>query len=203
MSLANSHDYIQEAHEYDVDDDSAGAFDTVHEFKDGDNLNTHPFFKSEYVPPEELRPLMMERCRRGSNETPSPRPPSSPPTPVVTSVSKGKKVPSSRTSSTMKRAAAAGLVSGDSDSSALTQESGDEGVATVPTPPSVATDTEEGNAAEGGGAVDVEEDDIDMPDASPGLYLDSRVLRLLSRLIRALLFCSISPFDGFKRDSDS
>jgi MRG-binding protein len=63
----------------------------------------------------------------------------------------------------------AGLVGGDSDSSALTQESGDEGAGITP---SVITGTDAGT--------DYEEDNPDVQETSPGksfsLLLDSRLM---------------------------
>jgi MRG-binding protein len=53
----------------------------------------------------------------------------------------------------------AGLVGGDSDSSALTQESGDEGIA--PTPRSAVTGTD-------GGTDYADDDDGEMREPSPG-----------------------------------
>lgn len=56
----------------------------------------------------------------------------------------------------------AGLVGGDSDSSALTQESGDEGVALTPRE-SVLTGTDAGTE-------ELDQEDVEMRDPSPGRF---------------------------------
>lgn len=65
----------------------------------------------------------------------------------------------------------AGLVGGDSDSSALTQESGDEGISGTPRD-SVVTGTDAGT--------DYAEEDIEMRDPSPGMFLPITVYYLLT-----------------------
>lgn len=85
-------------------------------------------------------------------DTPSPISPSPSPQPVTSRTRAGRKRGKSKLD-------LAGLIGGDSDSSALTQESGDEGI--PPTPRDSATITEGGT--EYGG-----DEDTEMHDASPG-----------------------------------
>lgn len=83
----------------------------------------------------------------------------------------------------------AGLVGGDSDSSALTQESGDEGVAETPRE-SVVTGTDAGTE-------EPEEEDTEMREPSPGTsylcFLDGTGdITLLFRMTRILLVVSLT-----------
>ncbi|EIM85744.1 uncharacterized protein STEHIDRAFT_97896 [Stereum hirsutum FP-91666 SS1] len=93
-----------------------------------ENLWSHPFFRKEFELPwdEEIISILDSRRLRGPED---PASPASPPPP--TKRGRGKK----RTRSDV---ATAGLIGGDSDSSALTQESGDESA--LPTPRESATD---------------------------------------------------------------
>ncbi|KAK7056763.1 hypothetical protein VNI00_002480 [Paramarasmius palmivorus] len=119
-----------------------------------DELSNHPHFKSEMVfpPPDDSSYEALIEPRR-IRQTPSP--PSSPePEPKA-------KQPSARSKKRERgksKATLAGLVSGDSDSSALTQESGDEGEG-VPVD-SVATATD-------GETVDGEGEDVEMQEVTP------------------------------------
>jgi MRG-binding protein len=61
----------------------------------------------------------------------------------------------------------AGLVGGDSDSSALTQESGDEGTTGTGRLGSVATGTD--------GGTDYAEEDVEMGDPSPGMSMQFKI----------------------------
>lgn len=95
--------------------------------KDGDNLATHPFFRDEFsLPPDNfIDSLLSERRVRA---TASPTPTTSPPparTPSEGPTRRGRKRKASN--EPPRKADLAGLVSGDSDSSDLTQQSGDEG----------------------------------------------------------------------------
>ncbi|THH20083.1 hypothetical protein EW146_g1185 [Bondarzewia mesenterica] len=115
------------------------------------NLFAHPFFRNEFSLPsdESFESIISVRRTRGST-SPQPSVPSPmPPTKEVGS--RGKKRGRSKVNM-------AGLVGGDSDSSALTQESGDESVAPTPRG-SVVTGTDAGT--EYG-----EDEDVDM-DAGP------------------------------------
>lgn len=89
------------------------------------NLFAHPFFREEFSLPfeEAFETLISERRLRASPSIPSSSPAASP---VADSNSReGKTRPKTRLK-------LAGLVGGDSDSSALTQESADEGMAGTP-----------------------------------------------------------------------
>ncbi|KAH9846373.1 hypothetical protein C2E23DRAFT_890942 [Lenzites betulinus] len=102
-----------------------------------DNLSMHPFFRHEYTLPQDeaLDAIVSTRRMRASASLPSSPPAPSP----VTHTRSGRG--GRRGKGKLKHMA--GLVGGDSDSSALTQESGDESV--VPTPrDSVATGTDAG-----------------------------------------------------------
>ncbi|OJT15241.1 hypothetical protein TRAPUB_8163 [Trametes pubescens] len=102
-----------------------------------DNLSMHPFFRHEYTLPhdETFETIMSERRMRASVSLPSSSPAPSP----VTQTKSGRG--GRKGKSKLKHMA--GLVGGDSDSSALTQESGDESVAPTPRD-SVATGTDAG-----------------------------------------------------------
>ncbi|KAI0699294.1 hypothetical protein C8T65DRAFT_659825 [Cerioporus squamosus] len=101
-----------------------------------DNLSLHPFFRGEFALPQDGdidNMIIQRRMRASASIASSPAPsPVAPAKPARGGGRKGK----------AKLKVMAGLVGGDSDSSALTQESGDESVA--PTPRSVATGTEGG-----------------------------------------------------------
>ncbi|KAG5651651.1 hypothetical protein H0H81_007931 [Sphagnurus paluster] len=113
------------------------------------NLTAHPFFREEYALPydEWFEGAISERRARST-----PSPPSSPEPSPVSKPRGGKK--RSRTKLSM-----AGLVGGDSDSSALTQESGDEGGAESPRGASVVTATDPGTDL-------VEDEDAEMREPS-------------------------------------
>ncbi|KAG5732789.1 Chromatin modification-related protein EAF7, partial [Termitomyces sp. T112] len=119
------------------------------------NLAAHPFFREEFTLPfdESIEKMISERRMRATASLPSspvPSPPSIPRT--------GKK--RGRTKLSM-----AGLVGGDSDSSALTQESGDEDGVSLRAS-SVVTGTDAGTDH-------VEDEDIEMRELSIGVYLQS------------------------------
>ncbi|KAI0087906.1 hypothetical protein BDY19DRAFT_1042284 [Irpex rosettiformis] len=96
-----------------------------------ENLATHPYFKTEFALPDDpvIEDIISKRRMRASVSSVS-----AAPSPVR------EKPPASVRSSkrTKSKNKMAGLVGGDSDSSALTQESGDESVA--PTPAATADD---------------------------------------------------------------
>ncbi|THH08500.1 hypothetical protein EW145_g2655 [Phellinidium pouzarii] len=129
--------------------------------KPGQNLATHPFFRTEFVLPTDVYIDELIATRR-VRVTPSP--PSSPArSPPVS------RVPAKRGRGRKRKASKAnlaGLVSGDSDSSDLTQQSGEEGGAGR-TPSdrrgaSVATGTDAGSED----MQDEDEDKTEVPDAS-------------------------------------
>ncbi|KAJ7175909.1 chromatin modification-related protein EAF7-domain-containing protein [Mycena filopes] len=122
-----------------------------------ENLAAHPFFREEYALPYDAKIEEMIAQRR-MRDTPSPVSPSPSPQPV----------PAGRTTRAGRKRGKskldlAGLVGGDSDSSALTQESGDEGML-PPTPRDSVTITEGGT--EYGGDEDTEMRDVS-PDTGP------------------------------------
>ncbi|KAJ7107277.1 hypothetical protein C8R43DRAFT_1140257 [Mycena crocata] len=121
-----------------------------------ENLAAHPFFRDEYALPYDAKVEEIIAVRR-MRSTPSPISPSPSPQPVTGRTRAGRKRGKSKLD-------LAGLIGGDSDSSALTQESGDEGMV-PPTPrDSVATITEGGT--EYGGDDDTEMRDVSL-DPSP------------------------------------
>jgi MRG-binding protein len=119
-----------------------------------DNLSNHPYFRREYSLPaddtfESL--IALRRVRVTAS------PPSSPHAPSPT-----QKARASRTRRGPNKANMAGLVGGDSDSSALTQESGDEG-GTSNARGSMVTGTED--------ETDAEEEVDETREESAGAYL--------------------------------
>jgi len=119
-----------------------------------ENLSRHPFFREEFALPvdEVLESLVAVRRVRATASIPS-----STPAPSPRQVSKARK--SKAPKRNRNKADMAGLVGGDSDSSALTQESGDEVVFTPRD--SVVTGTDAGTDYE---------DDPEVQEASPGLW---------------------------------
>lgn len=116
------------------------------------NLSRHPFFREEFALPfeESFEALISQRRMRASTSVRSISPEAAP---IVNVRSRGGKK-RGRTKLNM-----AGLVGGDSDSSALTQESGDEGVGTPRG--SVVTGTH-------GGTDHAEDEDVEMREPSHG-----------------------------------
>ncbi|KAI0768994.1 hypothetical protein BD413DRAFT_478428 [Trametes elegans] len=119
-----------------------------------DNLSLHPFFRHEYaLPPDDaFDTLVSQRRMRASASLPSSSPA---PSPSATAVKAGR---GGGRKGKSKLKHMAGLVGGDSDSSALTQESGDESVAPTPRD-SVATGTDAGTE---------DAEDEEEPRQSPG-----------------------------------
>lgn len=119
-----------------------------------ENLSTHPFFREEFSLPfeESFERLISERRMRATSSIPSSSPTPAPVQP--TKARAGKKRGKNKFSM-------AGLVGGDSDSSALTQESGDE-IAGTPRG-SVVTGTDAGTDY-------AEEEDVEMREPSPGAF---------------------------------
>ncbi|KAJ7863059.1 hypothetical protein B0H14DRAFT_2739141 [Mycena olivaceomarginata] len=118
-------------------------------------LAAHPFFRDEFALPydpkvEEL--VAQRRVRLSQSPISPPRSPAPPQPPARTRAGRHAKRGKSKLD-------LAGLVGGDSDSSALTQESGDEGVL-PPTPRDSVTITE--------GGTEYGDDDAEMRDVSPG-----------------------------------
>ncbi|GJE98529.1 chromatin modification-related protein EAF7-domain-containing protein [Phanerochaete sordida] len=110
-----------------------------------DNLQTHPYFRAEYALPDDPT-IDAEISRRRMRASVSVDSGSPAPSPVHE-----KPAPSGRVSKRKKNQAQvknmAGLVAGDSDSSALTQESGDESAAPTPTTnPDAGTEYADGEA---------------------------------------------------------
>jgi hypothetical protein len=134
-----------EAEGYDIH----GANTAIRSPSPSANLFGHPYFREEFtLPPDEAYEAMISQRRMRATASL----PSSSPSPVAESKSRiGKK--RSRTKMNM-----AGLVGGDSDSSALTQESGDEGAVGTPI---TATD---------GGTENLEDEDVDMRELSRGRH---------------------------------
>ncbi|KAL0579133.1 hypothetical protein V5O48_002865 [Marasmius crinis-equi] len=117
-----------------------------------ENLNFHPFFREEYTLPFDSSFETLIAARR-MRTTPSPPSSPAPSEPAKSS----KQTSRSKKKRGKSKANMAGLVGGDSDSSALTQESGDEAVAE-----SVATATD--NETVDG---DPEDEDVEMNEPSP------------------------------------
>jgi MRG-binding protein len=127
----------------------------------------NPFFREEFALPYE-EAYENVKAQRRMRETPSP-----PSSPEPQSKARGKK----RTRR-LEKDETAGLVGGDSDSSALTQDSADEAVGTP--------QEEAGSATEG---EDVgEDDDIDMDNPSPGEFFCSLPLSMYLKDYLVLYF---------------
>ena len=136
-----------------------------------ENLAAHPFFREEFTLPfdEVFEAIISQRRMRATVSAPSSpaaSPISIPPAPIASisaSASTNKRGGGSRKrgKNTKSKLNLAGLVGGDSDSSALTQESGDE--AGVPETPmdSVVTGTDAGTDY-------AEDEDVEMVDPSQG-----------------------------------
>jgi MRG-binding protein len=137
-----------------------------------ENLAAHPFFREEFSLPfdEAFETIISQRRMRATMSAPS-SPAASPiPIPLAPMGSTG--APSStnkrgggsrkRGKYTKSKLNLAGLVGGDSDSSALTQESGDEVVAPETPMESVVTGTDAGTDY-------AEDEDVEMHDPSPGV----------------------------------
>jgi len=138
-----------------------------------ENLSAHPFFHEEFalpLPDEVFENLLASRRLRATASAAStPSHTTSPASAEKTSIATlggggsaiaGSNIPSGSKGRARDRGKMAGLVAGDSDSSALTQESGDESIP-APTPrDSVNTGTEAGTD-EG------EDEDVEMAEPSP------------------------------------
>ncbi|EIN12982.1 hypothetical protein PUNSTDRAFT_60685 [Punctularia strigosozonata HHB-11173 SS5] len=119
-----------------------------------DNLASHPFFRYEFVLPadEHLEAEIARRRMRNSTSLPS-SPVATPPPPLKGRRSLGRGVKGKG-----RKASLAGLVGGDSDSSALTQESGEDDDASI-APTVTGTDA---------GTEDLDEEDEEAEGQSPG-----------------------------------
>ncbi|KAI0770247.1 hypothetical protein C8Q74DRAFT_885191 [Fomes fomentarius] len=140
FGICGGHGYrTQEAEGYDLPGDEPTGTPPLplRSPSPSENLAVHPFFRGEYTLPQDetMENLVSTRRMRATASLPSSSPAPSPAAPAKSSRGgrKGK----------AKLKVMAGLVGGDSDSSALTQESGDESVAPTPRE-SVATGTDAG-----------------------------------------------------------
>lgn len=124
-----------------------------------DNLAIHPYFREEFSLPndEAIENMISQRRMRSSVSLPSSSP--APQSPVTEKTARSTK--KGKTKSTL-----AGLVGGESDSSALTQESGDESIVSPPARMgSVATGTDAGTEY-----AEDEEQDAETPGSLFNLY---------------------------------
>lgn len=136
-----------------------------------DNLLNHPHFRSEYALPADDHAYEVLIAPRRVRATPSPpsSPPAyvpAPPSPVVRKRGRPRGDGKARAKRGVSKAEMAGLVGGDSDSSALTQESADEGGADAK--------DEEASGTEGGSEMELDEDDG--REGSGGASYDARFL---------------------------
>ncbi|KII86778.1 hypothetical protein PLICRDRAFT_82332, partial [Plicaturopsis crispa FD-325 SS-3] len=154
ISRACANGLDQETDGYESPGSSSSTPMAITSPAEGDNVFSHPFFRAEYALPQDEALESMIAIRR-ARATASPVSPTPPPTKAKRMKTK------TRTKRGKSKADMAGLVGGDSDSSALTQESGDEGVS--PTPRSTVTGTEAGSE-------DGADEDVEMAEASPGAY---------------------------------
>lgn len=138
-----------------------------------ENLSGHPFFREEFVLPyEEFESIVAQRRMRSTASLPSSPaaspipipPPSVAPSPrPMASASSRRGTGRKRAKNTRSKLNLAGLVGGDSDSSALTQESGDEGGMAETPMESVITGTDAGTEY-------ADDEDVEMREASPGAH---------------------------------
>ncbi len=140
-----------------------------------ENLARHPFFREEYTLPfdEAFEILISQRRMRATASAPSSPVPS--PTPVsVPTKSQRKGAAASGSGGGRRRgkskADMAGLVGGDSDSSALTQESGDEAAAAAAAAVAAAETPRESVVTGTDGGTEFEDEDTEMKEPSPGQY---------------------------------
>ncbi|KAF8903112.1 hypothetical protein CPB84DRAFT_1774851 [Gymnopilus junonius] len=138
-----------------------------------ENLNGHPFFREEFcLPFEDFEPIIAQRRLRATASapsspaaspaavhTPSATAPAAPSPRTVASSSSRRGTGRKRAKTTRSKLNLAGLVGGDSDSSALTIESGDEGGGPETPRDSVVTGTDVGTEY-------AEDEDVEMRDAS-------------------------------------
>ncbi|KAJ3574722.1 hypothetical protein NP233_g1578 [Leucocoprinus birnbaumii] len=145
-----------------------------------ENLARHPYFREEYTLPfdETFENLISQRRMRATASAPS-SPLASPP-PVPASTKSSRKATASTSGggkrSRKTKADMAGLVGGDSDSSALTQESGDE-AAVGTSRESVVTGTDAGT--EFG-----EDEDVEMKEPSPARSVSPKPPRGRSKAVK-------------------
>ncbi|KAL6304364.1 hypothetical protein BKA93DRAFT_825818 [Sparassis latifolia] len=162
-----------EADGYDVPGESSSPAVPVPSPSPSENLAIHPFFRYEYtLPPDaSIDSLISKRRMRATASIPS----SSPgPSSSHHDKSAGGARQSKRAKTKLRNMA--GLVGGDSDSSALTQESGDESI--NPTPrESYATGTD-------GGSQSAEDEDVEMREPSPVPSTTTKTTRKTTKYTR-------------------
>lgn len=150
----------QENDDYDSGGSDSSARSAIPSPSPSQNLSAHPFFRQEYnLPMDDTFESLISARRVRDSESP----PSSPPAPSSPAT---RKTRAGRTRRSISKSEAAGLVGGDSDSSALTQESGDENEG-ANTRESVATGTEAGS--------DNEEGSEEAQEESPGMCISGMV----------------------------
>lgn len=151
-----------------------------------ENLMAHPFFREEFsLPYDDFEPIIAQRRMRATaslpsspaaspaatlpgSAAPSPRPAAAPTsassTAAGTKRAAGGGTGRKRGKNTRSKLNLAGLVGGDSDSSALTMESGDEGGEPETPRESVVTGTDAGTEY-------AEDEDAEMREPSPGEHI--------------------------------
>ncbi|KAF8231746.1 hypothetical protein L208DRAFT_1275361 [Tricholoma matsutake] len=156
-----------EAEAYELSRSNGSTPSSVRSPSPSADLSTHPYFREEFsLPPDEPFELLTSQRRlRATASTPSSSPA---PSPAVVSKPRGGKK-RGRTKLDM-----AGLVGGDSDSSALTQESGDEGTTGTGRLGSVITGTD-------GGTDYAEDEDVEMHQPSPARSASPKATRHRSK----------------------
>ncbi|KAF8964413.1 hypothetical protein BDZ97DRAFT_1919096 [Flammula alnicola] len=145
-----------------------------------ENLSGHRFFREEFsLPFEDFEPIIAQRRLRSTVSLPSSPaaspaavlPPTAAPSPrVVASTSTKRGAGRKRGKITRSKLNLAGLVGGDSDSSALTLESGDEGGVAETPRGSVVTGTDAGTEY-------AEDEDVEMREPSPAQEASPRPTR--------------------------
>ncbi|KAF7977777.1 hypothetical protein HWV62_2665 [Athelia sp. TMB] len=138
---------------------------TIRSPSPSEDLTNHPHFRNEYTLPLDDGAYEALIAPRRVRDTPSP--PSSPPaqvqipSPVARKRGRPRGDGKARAKRGAPKADMAGLVGGDSDSSALTQESGDEGGAVAK--------EDDATGTEGGSEMEVDEEDTREESAGPSV----------------------------------
>ncbi|KAF9483482.1 hypothetical protein BDN70DRAFT_873767 [Pholiota conissans] len=145
-----------------------------------EDLSEHPFFREEFsLPYDDFEPIIAQRRLRSTVSLPSspaasivhsPSPIAEPSPRATASTSSKRGVGRKRVKVTRSKLNLAGLVGGDSDSSALTQESGDEGGVAETPRESVITGTDAGTEY-------AEDEDTEMREPSPAREESPRPMR--------------------------
>lgn len=193
--------FIQDAEGFESPSSAHSTPSTIDSPSPSDNLSLHPFFRKEFVLPydEALDSIISSRRVRGSSSTtssssPSPPPPRPPAKGRRGGARRGRGGGGGGGGGVTPAARPTSHVTAESDSSALTMESGDESVVVAPTPKgSINTGTDAGT--------DYGEDEEVEVTASPGTFTPIGDLCFLLSCAEFLSFSLSATFceDGERR----